>query len=629
MSSGLVESCLIVCPRCQHVNPHAASFCYYDGVALRGGDGRAHTQLPHDFVFPSGRTCHTYDELARVCQDEWDVARDLLQEGTFAQFLGGTGRIDLAQAAQRARANPDHDLGLEVFIGSLPTTTRLEGPRLELQPRRIVLGQMTAGETRDIELAIANRGKGLLIGDLSVDSGSSWLKLTGAAADRVSLKLLGQQRFLLHVDTLGLAALQSYAGKLTLISNGGIVEVSVALDLEPRPFATAPFAGVDRPRAMAERMREQPKEAVPVLESGEIARWFAANGWDYPVQGPPARGIGAVQQFFEAMGLARPPSVSLSESNLAFEAVPGENCRGHLTLCTPSRKWVFGIVESDAPWLRVLTPNVSGPRQAMIGFEVKTTKLTPGSHSARLRVIANGGQALTAEVRLQIERPPESVASRFLRPALAGAVAGVLLRLILAIPADLYARLAAASMGAGMASSSGPARRWLVSLLVNPHPSPSAGTLAGWLASPLAEPGFLKHFAVSTGWVAALVAIVILWRRGTRSLELLYAAIAGSVAGVIASASFACLLAWVDSLPRAILAALADAAGRPAADAAWFWTPLWIVMASLSWGVLAGAAALVLSCAGEKSRGAFLEARKAIASLLRSCGLGRVAVLFS
>jgi hypothetical protein len=285
-------------------------------------------------------------------------------------------------------------------------------------------------------------------------------------------------------------------------------------------------------------------------------------------------------------------------------------------------------VESDAPWLRVLTPNVSGARQTMIDFEVKGAKLTPGSHTARLRVIANGGQSLTAEVRLEIERPLDSFASRFFRPVLAGAAAGLLLRLVLAIPADLYARLAAVSMGTG-ASPPGSARRWLVSLLVDPRPSSSAGTLSGWLASPLGEPTFLKHFAVATGWVAAIVAIVILWKRGTRSLELLYAAIAGSVAGVIASASFACLLAGVDSVPRAILAALADAVGRPAADSAWLWTPLWIVSASLSWGVLGAAAALILSCAGERSRGVLAETRKTVAALLRSCGLGRVALLFS
>ena len=66
-------------------------------------------------------------------------------------------------------------------------------------------------------------------------------------------------------------------------------------------------------------MRANPKPAGPLLESGDVARWFAANGWSYPVAGTPAHGVAAVQQFFECMGLSKPPPLELSQSEFRLQ----------------------------------------------------------------------------------------------------------------------------------------------------------------------------------------------------------------------------------------------------------------------------------------------------------------------
>ena len=79
-------------------------------------------------------------------------------------------------------------------------------------------------------------------------------------------------------------------------------------------------------------MRTQPKAAAPLLENGEVARWFEANGWTYPVDGPAARGVAAVQQFFESMGLSKPPLVFASEEELQFTCLPQEVIRSQVTL---------------------------------------------------------------------------------------------------------------------------------------------------------------------------------------------------------------------------------------------------------------------------------------------------------
>jgi len=90
---------MLVCPRCQRSNPQEAVFCHFDGAELRpaqGPEGVQTRRLPHDFVFPSGRRCRSFDELAHACQEEWDAARDRLRQGAFRQFLASVGRMDLA-----------------------------------------------------------------------------------------------------------------------------------------------------------------------------------------------------------------------------------------------------------------------------------------------------------------------------------------------------------------------------------------------------------------------------------------------------------------------------------------------------------------------------------------------------
>src|SRR5262249_41446291 len=140
----------------------------------------------------------------------------------------------------------------------------------------------------------------------------------------------------------------------------------------------------------------------PMLESGEIARWFASNGWNYPVRGTPARGVAGVQQFFECMGLSKPPVVQLSQAEVRLSCRSGDPVRSEVKLHTAARKWVYANVESDSPWLKVLTPQVAGPQQAAIAFEVDPRRAPRGrTAEGTLTVSANGGQNLIVRVRAQ------------------------------------------------------------------------------------------------------------------------------------------------------------------------------------------------------------------------------------
>src|ERR1700676_3152037 len=138
------------CTKCSRANPADAVYCYYDGLVL-GGHSRnggpvavGAQSFASPFVFPTGKTCRTFNELALACQDDWAAARDLLQQGYLETFLGGLGRIDLVMAAKEASKFPDHDRGLDQFLSKLPADV-LDAPKLAVETQEINLGVLPAG----------------------------------------------------------------------------------------------------------------------------------------------------------------------------------------------------------------------------------------------------------------------------------------------------------------------------------------------------------------------------------------------------------------------------------------------------------------------------------------------------
>ena len=170
-------------------------------------------------------------------------------------------------------------------------------------------------------------------------------------------------------------------------------------------------------------MRKLPKAAVPLLENGDVSRWFASNGWNFPIRGPQAKGVAGVQQFFETMGLSKPPLVEVSQEEVRLACTYPETVRSQVVLQTAAKKWVYGTITSDTSWLRVLTPQVGGPQQATIAFEIDpqaaTGAVTNTSLEGKLHITANGGKVLTVAViaevrgasrgRREVVRPVEPV----------------------------------------------------------------------------------------------------------------------------------------------------------------------------------------------------------------------------
>ncbi len=608
------------CPRCQHVNPDEAAFCYFDGCSLRT-DGAAvpvetgPVRLPHEFVFPSGRQCRNYDELLAGCLEDRATAGSLLQSGAFKHYLTGAGRLDLARAADEALAqHADAELALDAFLSRLPAT-KLPRPELELNPHKLLLGTLAVGETRQAQLVVQNIGTGLLHGTLTVVGGDNWLRLNGGNPITVPLKVEREQTVTFTVDTAGLPAPMKCAARLTVITNGGIVEVPVRVDVTPLPFLEAPYAGAQTPRDLAVKIRDNPKPAIPMFESGAIIRWFASNSWGYPVIGQTAPGMAAVQQFFEALGLARPPRVQLEETTVNFRCEAAELASGRASLSTADRKWIYAHARCDAPWLRVITPAVSGAQKAGIDFEVNPRSLQPGRpHEATVEIIANAGQRLALTVRLDVSTGPERTSvppkpirlrpavvtlptgspvavptavpatvpevvtmvrsamplePRVRQPILVVALVALVVRLVLGGPADVYARV----------------------LAVSPAERSAAGALASWREAPVSTE-FVRHFVLATGWVGALIGFGLIIRRG-RWRDIPWGLIAGAGAGIALSGTLACLLPLLDWPARALWRLLPSGFSL-LGTSVWPITAAWVALAAACWAVLAAAGAVLL-----------------------------------
>jgi hypothetical protein len=585
-----------------------AYYCYFDGSILRPhADGTPANRLAREFVFPSGRRCQTFDELALGCQEEWTAARDLLAKGMFVQFFTVNGRADLVKAAQDAQAQGDPDIALIRFLGALPVSPG-QAPRLDLNPRRLLLGNMTAGESRQIQLTVSNQGQGMLQGTLKVTEGGQWLRLTqGSGNGQCLLRTPRDQQITLQVDTRGLPAAQTYGAKLTVITNGGVVEVPVRMDLVAHPFARPPFQGAKTPREMAERMRSQPRAAGPLLESGEIGRWFSSNGWNYPVRGTPARGVAGVQQFFEAMGLSKPPVVNVSQPEIHFACSYPDRPRFQVALRTSARKWVYGYVESDSRWLKVLTPSVTGPQQAAIAFEIDSGALPVGQAEGQLKITANAGQVLSVRVKGAGRRAPAGPRKSLFQPVLTMALAFFLFRLALAPVADGIARGSAARAAAArlvekqeIAVVDGPVADvggWLRlpwgSLLAGANvalPKNLFQAAAG--EQPLGPQAtdefryYLVHSFVCSmvfwlWWVGAVAGVFVMIRRGEGWRDVPWGLIAGAGVGAMASATVGCVLLVTDLIPHWLLGQQGDGAVRVMA---------WMVIALVCW---TGAGALL------------------------------------
>lgn len=401
------------CPHCQRSNPAAAIFCYFDGSALvqqasRGPVSMGSWTFPMPLIWPDGRSARSFNQLVELCQHDWETARDLLRRGQLEQFLGGLGRLDLAQLAHRLAADTDADRALDHLLSQLPADN-LQEPRLQVEPTLINLGQMRPGQDRTLVLAVRNRGMRLLTGSIAVNC--PWLALgEPPLPGPIVFQTHDQTQIKLHVVGKALrASPRACEEQVRLESNGGNAWIKIKAQVPVLPFPESVLQGAVSPRQLAEKARQHPQQAAELFENGAVQRWYESNGWSYPVLGPAGSGLGAVQQFFEALGLVKAPPVTISDREVRWHAQPGQRVSKVLVVRGPENKPVFATGSSDQAWLRIHKPQFKG-NIVLLPLEVPTVPTQPGQTlTAQVRVRSNGNQQFVVPVTLEVAALPANI----------------------------------------------------------------------------------------------------------------------------------------------------------------------------------------------------------------------------
>ena len=332
----------------------------------------------------------------------------MLKQGYLETFLGGLGRIDLVMAAKEAAKFPDHDRGLDQFLDKLPSETLGEA-KLAVETQEINLGVLAPGTQREFQIHLENTGMRLIFGNVTCSDKTQWLTL-GDTPGTMTKSLQFSHELSLNVKVVSdrlRAGNKPLLGSLVVETNGGAATIRVRAEVPITPFPPGVLAGAKSPRQVAEKAKANPKGAAPLFENGTVAKWYKDNGWTYPVQGPSSSGLGAVQQFFEALGLTPPPKVDISERKIvAAKGNLGEPLRFHAqgrdageTSCTTLNG------KSNKPWLEVSRAKLNG-RTATINVAIPAVPDRPP------------GETLTGEARCSaVERQSTHSSCRIHVPA--------------------------------------------------------------------------------------------------------------------------------------------------------------------------------------------------------------------
>ncbi len=396
---------LASCPHCSRANSAEARYCHFDGVPLGGASSGpldlARQPFASPFVFRSGLNCRNFEEFAQGCQQNWNETKELLVEGHLQAFFTGLGRMDLAQVAVAASLAPDRDQGVDQLLAKLPAKN-LSAPKLEAIPAQLDLGTQRVGHDQRFELQLVNRGQRLVHG--SVTANVPWLVPEGAAAGGVRLfQFTDSMRLpVLVVGSQLRAVPKSLDGHLLIESNGETIHVKVQAAVPVQPFTEGVLAGAQSLRELAEKAKKQPREAAPLFESGQVQRWYQANGWPWPIQGPLATGFGAVQQYFEALGLSKVPKVEISSTSFSLRGRPGAKLSATLHVTSAENRIVYAVGFSGDAWIQA-RPAILKGNDATLPIEVTVPNEPGRSVTGGLRVWSNGGKVFDVQFSVAVE----------------------------------------------------------------------------------------------------------------------------------------------------------------------------------------------------------------------------------
>lgn len=419
------------CPACARTNPAHAFYCYFDGKPLFKELQQTPLHLgsllfPTPFCFSNGQACTNFNQLALACTNLWDEARELLAGGIWTTFFAAMGRQDLALAARQASQVADPDQGLTQLLEKFPADAEfLRLPKLGLGAAEVQLDKVAPGTDYTFDLVIQNQGNLVLHG--MVVSNFEWLVFgdpvkptaTGPVNARICEEPLvhgGWPREKMFQTRTGCtipvfilgsklrAGLKPMLGDIIVDSNGGAATLPVRLDVPIRPFPRGVYgsdvlADVRTPRELAVKAKKAPKEAGALFEQGAVKAWYASNGWTYPIDGSVGVGAGAVQHFFEVLGLTSAPRLEIDTRGITVSGRVGDVLCAQVTLRAVEPKPLHAQAWSNQEWVQPGPFKYVG-NKVQIPLRIVVPVGLGDTPEARITIQGNGQQRFVVPVQV-------------------------------------------------------------------------------------------------------------------------------------------------------------------------------------------------------------------------------------
>jgi hypothetical protein len=362
------------------------------------------------FSFSDGQGCSNYNQLVLACDQRWNEARGFLLNGIWKSFFAAIGRADLANLAVRAANETDPDIGLCRLLEGLPADAEaLCPPMLALTSTTEDLGALEPGTDYKFNVVIENRGMLLLRGSIVAEC--DWLAFGDHQGNGSAKLFQTRDTYTLSVRVLGSklrAGKQPLEAQIVIDTNGGRETVIVRATVPARPFpgGDAAFsnvlAGATTPREIAVKAKAHPDEAAVLFEQGMVKAWYESNGWTYPVRGTQAKGKGALQQFFEALGLTKPPRLEIDTQSIVCQGQVGKRLTKRVILRTTEPKFVHAEAHSNQDWIKVL-PGTPQGNSITVPLRIEVPPRPGETLEAIVTFIGNGQQRFVVPVTLTAE----------------------------------------------------------------------------------------------------------------------------------------------------------------------------------------------------------------------------------
>ena len=163
----------------------------------------------------------TPKQLALLIDRNWEQAKTLLYNGFIALWFAYTGQPQLASIAKKivGRYNDDQNVGLEMLVQELDP--QIGQPELEISHAHINFGKVDIETQTEIQVKIANVGRGFLYGDVQLASEMPGLGLSAPP-------IRGQAAVTVELDASHLAVKRLHEAELLVSTNGGSLKVPIS-----------------------------------------------------------------------------------------------------------------------------------------------------------------------------------------------------------------------------------------------------------------------------------------------------------------------------------------------------------------------------------------------------------------